>query len=117
MVTNEAYLPKPRANSASFRLPSNILDQIREVYESRNIAPNTLVNQIIEAHLDWHSLAPHAMLCYMPDSFLVRLMDGLTEEELSGIARETAMKDLVDISMFLRAKFGISSISNIAEPG
>ena len=39
----------------------------------------------------------------------------LTEEELHELARDTAKNDLVDISLFLRGGFTMTSVSNIAE--
>jgi hypothetical protein len=45
----------------------------------------------------------------------VRLINELTEDELNGLARDTAKNDLVDISLFLKGGFTIASISGIAE--
>ena len=67
------------------------------------------------AHLDWHSRAAHARLYYLPKSFLIRLINELTEEEIRESARDTAKNDFVDISLFLRGGFTIASLSNITE--
>jgi hypothetical protein len=63
----------------------------------------------------WHSLAPDAKLYYLPKSFLIRLINELTEQELNELARDTAKNDLVDISLFLRGGFTIAAVSNITE--
>lgn len=83
--------------------------------EDKNITPNTLVNQIVKAHVNWHSMAAHAKLYYLPKSFLIKLLNELTEEELNDLALETAKNDLVDISLFLRGGFTIASLSDITE--
>src|ERR687892_2455828 len=106
---------KPSTICATFRLPSEKLNKLRKVSEAKNVTPNTLVNQIIKAHLDWHSRAAHAKLYYLPKSFLIRLLNELDEEELNELARDTAKNDLVDISLFLRGRFTIASMSDIAE--
>jgi hypothetical protein len=106
---------KPSTTCATFRLPNEKLNKLRKVSEAKNVTPNTLVNQIIKAHLDWHSRAAHAKLYYLPKSFLIRLLNELDEEELNELARDTAKNDLVDISLFLRGGFTISSLSNITE--
>ena len=80
-----------------------------------NVSTNTLVNQILKAHLDWHSMAANAKLYYLPKSFLIRLLNEITEQELNELAREVAKNDLVDITLFLRGGFNIASISDIAE--
>jgi hypothetical protein len=112
-----AELTKPSSSTtcATFRLPKEKLEQLRKIAQTNNVTPNTLVNQIIKAHLDWHSRAAHAKLYYLPKSFLVRLLNELTNDELDELARDVAKNDLVDISLFLRGGFNISSISEIAE--
>ena len=108
-------IPKPSTTCATFRLSKERLNQLRSVSEAKNVTPNTLVNQIVKAHLDWHSRAAHARLYYLPKSFLIRLINELTEEEISELAKDTAKNDLVDISLFLRGGFTIASLSNITE--
>ena len=83
--------------------------------QTKSITPNTLANQIIKAHLDRYSRASHAKLYYLPKSFLIRLLNELTNDELNDLARDVAKNDLVDISLFLRGGFNIASISEIAE--
>ena len=108
-------MSKSTTKGITFRLPSEKLDRLRKVSEARNISSNTLFNQIIKAHLDWHRLAANAKLYYLPKSFLIRLINELTEDELHELARDTAKNDLVDISLFLRGGFSIASISDIVE--
>ena len=60
-------------------------------------------------------MAAHAKLYYLPKSFLVRLLNELTSDELDELARDVAKNDLVDISLFLRGGFNLASISEIAE--
>lgn len=110
-------IPKPLSTTtcATFRLPKEKLEQLRKVSQTKNVTPNTLVNQIINSYLDWHSRAAHAKLYYLPKSFLVRLLNELTDDELNELARDVAKNDLVDISLFLRGEFNLDSVSNIAE--
>ena len=60
-------------------------------------------------------MAAHAKLYYLPTSFLIRLLNELTNDELNELAMETAKNDLVDVCLFLRGEFNIASISKIAE--
>jgi predicted DNA-binding protein len=71
----ELTKPSPTTSCATFRLPKEKLEQLRRISQAKSITPNTLVNQIIKAHLDWHSRAAHAKLYYLPKSFLVRLLN------------------------------------------
>ena len=114
-VYKSSEVPKASTRGITFRLPSEMVARLQRVSEAKSISPNTLVNQIIKAHLDLHSLAAHAKLYYLPKSFLIRLINELAEEELKEIARDTAKNDLVDISLFLRGGFTLASISSITE--
>ena len=112
-----AEIPKPSSPTtcATFRLSKEKLEQLRKAADTKNISPNTLVNQIIKSYLDWHSMAADAKLYYLPKSFLVRLLNELTNDELNELALDVAKNDLVDISLFLRGGFNLASISEIAE--
>ncbi|MGA6989841.1 MAG: hypothetical protein WBX81_05460 [Nitrososphaeraceae archaeon] len=47
-------IPKSSTTGVTFRLPSEKLNTLRKVSKTKNITPNTLVNQIIKAYLDLH---------------------------------------------------------------
>jgi hypothetical protein len=47
-------------------------------------------------------MAADAKLYYLPKSFLIRLINELTEDELNELARDTAKNDLVDVNLFLK---------------
>ncbi len=52
VVLKAINIPKPSTTCATFRLSKEKLDKLRKVSEAKNITPNTLVNQIINSHLD-----------------------------------------------------------------
>ncbi len=106
---------KQSTKGVTFRLSKEKLEQLRKAADARNISPNTLFNQIAKSYLDWHSMAAHAKLYYLPKSFLIRLLNELTNDELNELAMEAAKNELVDICLFLRGGFNIASISEIAE--
>ena len=108
-------LPKTSTNCVTFRIPIQKLVELRTESETKQVSFNTLVNQIIKEHLEWHKLAYQAKLYYMPKSFLMRVIEQLGEEELDELARDTAKNDIVDVSLFLRGSFTLTSLSNITE--
>jgi len=108
-------LPKTSTNCVTFRIPIQKLVELRTESETKQVSFNTLVNQIIKEHLEWHTLASQAKLYYMPKSFLIRVIEQLGEEELDELARDTAKNDIVDVSLFLRGSFTLTSLSNITE--
>jgi hypothetical protein len=56
-----------------------------------------LVNQILKEHLEWHTYAGQARLYHVPRASMSRIVDKLTEEELSEFDIIIAKKDFVDI--------------------
>ena len=107
--------PRSKTNCVTFRITSERLTHLHKESGAKNITLNTLVNQIIKEHLDWHSLAAYAKLYYLPKSFLIRIINQLKEEQLCELACDTAKNDLVDISLFLKGGFSIASVFSITE--
>jgi len=108
-------LTKCSSNCITFRIPTEKLNHLRKELETKQISLNTLINQLIKEHIDWHGLAAQAKLYYLPKPFLMRIVNQHTEEQLRELARDTAKNDLVDISLFLKGGFSIATVSNLTE--
>jgi hypothetical protein len=106
---------KSATEGVTFRLPSENLEQLNKEAETRQISVNTLVNQIINEHLDWHLYAAQAKLYYVPKPFISRVLERFTEQQLADLAEASANKDFVDIGLLLRGEFTISSFLSILE--
>lgn len=106
---------KSATEGVTFRLPSDNLEQLNKEAETRQISVNTLVNQIINEHLDWHLYAAQAKLYYVPKPFISRVLERFTEQQLADLAEASANKDFVDIGLLLRGEFTISSFLSILE--
>lgn len=96
-MTTTLKASKAKTNCNTFRIPANKLDLLHLESATKQVSLNTLVNRILNEYLQWHSLASSAKLYYLPKSFLI------------------AKNDLVDISLFLKGKFNLTSISEITE--
>jgi hypothetical protein len=106
---------KSVTEGVTFRLPSENMEQLCKEAETRQISVNTLVNQIINEHLDWHLYAAQAKLYYVPKPLISRILENFTEQQLADLAETSAKKDFVDIGLLLRGEFTISSFLNILE--
>ncbi|MGH9953069.1 MAG: hypothetical protein ACRD5J_15740 [Nitrososphaeraceae archaeon] len=106
---------KSATEGVTFRLPSDNLEQLCKEAETRQISVNTLVNQIVNEHLDWHLYAAQAKLYYVPKPFISRILERFTEQQLSELAEASAKKDFVDIGLLLRGEFTMSSFISILE--
>jgi hypothetical protein len=88
------------------------LKNIEVRLESERLAQESVVATL---KAEWHNLASQAKLYYMPKSFLMRIIESLAEEELDELARDTAKNDIVDVSLFLRGSFTLTSLSDLTE--
>jgi hypothetical protein len=78
-------------------------------------AKNQKRNKSFKDHLDWHTFAAQARLYHVPRASMSRIVDKLTEEELSELAITIAKKDFADIGLLLRGEFTLPSFLNILE--
>jgi hypothetical protein len=108
-------IQKQATEGTTFRIPSSSINQLREESKKKQVSLNTLVNQILKDRLDWHRYAAQARMFHVPRSTFSRLVDNLTEEELSKFAVTIAMKDFVDIGLLLRGESTLTSFLNILE--
>jgi predicted HicB family RNase H-like nuclease len=53
---------KQTTESITFRMPLRSISQLRDESKKKQLSLNTLVNQIIREHLDWHAYAAQAGL-------------------------------------------------------
>jgi hypothetical protein len=105
---------KQTTEGITFRIPSSSIHQLREESQRKQISLNTLVNQILKDHLDWHTSAAPARLFYIPRSTMSEILGKLTEEEISELATTIAKRE-VDIGLLLRGEFTLSSFLNILD--
>lgn len=74
----------------------------REESKKKQISLNTLVNQIIREHLDWHTFAAPAGLFHIPKSTMSMVLSKLTEEEISELAIIIAKRNIDIALLFLQ---------------
>jgi len=108
-------IQKQATEGITFRISSSSIHQLREESKKKQVSLNTLVNQILKDHLDWHTYAAQARMFPVPRSTFSRIIDDLNEEELSKHAVNIAKKEFVDIGLLLRGEFTVSSFINILE--
>ena len=71
-------IQKQTTEDVTFRIPSRSINQLREESKKKQISLNTLVNQIITEHLDWHKYAAQAGFFYIPRSTMSVVLNKLT---------------------------------------
>lgn len=105
---------KQTTEGITFRIPSSSINQLREESKKKQVSLNTLVNQIIKDHIDWHANAAIAGFFYVPRPTFSRLVDHLTDREISELAIITGKRDM-DIGLLSGGEFTLSSFLNILQ--
>jgi hypothetical protein len=106
---------KNSTEGVTFRIPSDLLDRLRNESKDKRISLNTLANQVFKEHVQFHSFAAQARLYYITTALGSRLVNGLTEDQLSKIAEETAKKDVVDLVLLIKGEFTLPAFLNVLE--
>jgi hypothetical protein len=98
---------KKTTEGVTFRIPSNTLGELRDESNKKQVSLNILVNQIFKDHLDWHRYASQGRSIDFPRNCISRIVDKLTDEELSEIAVAISKKNFVDLAL-LRGEVTLS---------
>jgi hypothetical protein len=98
----------------SFAIAVSARDKHRLFKESTSnkVSLNTKIDQIIKDHLDWHTYAPDAKMIYMPRPWISKIVNLLTEQQISEIARDVS-KEFKDTCLMLRGEFTILSFLDV----
>lgn len=106
---DETELP---GDPVTITINSENMSQLYNESKGRQVSLNTRINQIIKDHLNWHTNAPAAKMYYLPKSCIIKVIDQLTELQISTLALDVA-RDFKDICLMLRGEFTISSFLDV----
>jgi hypothetical protein len=89
--------------AATFRFDKTILDQLRIEAEQKQINLNTLLNQIVRSHVEWHANAARAGFIPIRKGLIKRLFEPLTKEQIDALAEGVSL-GLTDETMLIVMK-------------
>ena len=105
---------RPESRTASFRIDSNLLDDLQQHADLKQISLNTLANQIFREYIEWYSSAPKSGYVAVRKSLIVQMLNDLTEEQILKYAKITA-KDSRDINLQLTGEYTLQSALKVIE--
>lgn len=88
---------------STFRLSRKSLDELKSEARRKGISLNSLVNQIIKEHIEWHSSAASAGFIPVRRMLIKDLIDPLDEKEIDDLAHN-AIQNLVGTAMLVIVK-------------
>ena len=106
---------KPSSGSVTLRFDNEILNQLRNESNQKRISLNTLASQIFQSHVEYDTYAGRAGMVSFPKSLLIRLMEGLDEEEVQDLSKHIAKNEIKDMTLLLRKEYTLSSFLDTIE--
>lgn len=104
-----------KTETASFRIDKDNLDKLRKEAEEKKLSLNVLLNQTIDHHVNFRSVAVPAGFLSFPKPVLVRIMEKLSEDEARKIGRDHFEQDVESICLMLRNKFDADTFMETVE--
>ena len=106
---------KPTSGSVTLRFDNGILNQLRNEANQKRISLNTLASQIFQSHVEYDTYASKAGMISFPKSMLIKLMDGLGEQEVEELSKYIAKNEIKDMTLLLRKEYTLSSFLDTIE--
>jgi len=100
---------KSKNESITFRISSEAVTRLRNEANDEDISINTLVNQILRNHNEWHSVSSKAGFISIRRGFVKALIDKLSDDEVKMLAMEIATTSNRDLLLILKNSVSIES--------
>ncbi len=99
-----------RTDTLTFRIDSEIVEKLRQEADQKDVTINTLLNQIIKQHIDWHSIAHKAGFIALRGALITRLLDEIGDENrIKLIAADHVRSSNKDLLLVLKDKYDIEA--------
>jgi hypothetical protein len=104
-----------KSESVTFRFNSEIMKDLRHEAEQKEININTLVNQIVKEHLNWHSNASKAGFIAVRRSFIINLISYLSDQDIISVAENVAKTTNKESILLLEKEYTMKSALDFIE--
>src|SRR5215218_2299966 len=117
MVIMQVLSSKKRSSSGSvtLRFDNDTLNQLRNEANQKRISLNTLASQIFQSHVEYDTYASKAGMVSFPKSLLIKLIEGLGEQELEDLSKHIAKNEIKDMTLLLKKEYTLSSFLDTIE--
>src|SRR5690348_16555042 len=88
--------------STAIRIKKTVLDELKQEAEQKMEDVNTLINQILTSHIQWHKLAKKSRLAYISKDLMAKTIDHLSDDQIIQMTYEFSKQQYVDIMHMLR---------------
>jgi hypothetical protein len=92
-----------------------LLDGLKEEAEQKRTSLNTLVSQVLQSHLEYHTFSGKVGMVSMQKTLLMRLMDRLSEQEVIALSEHIAKNELKDAILLMKGKYAADNVMDFIE--
>ena len=68
--------------STANRIKKTVLDDLKQEAEQKMENVNTLINQMLRSHIQWHNLSKKSRLVYISKDLMAKTIDHLSDEQI-----------------------------------
>ena len=97
----------------SFRLNKDVLSKLKKEADSENLSLNSLVNKVLEAHVNWHSSAAKLGIVPIGSEVIKELFKNMSNDELKKLAKNNVSRISEDL-LLLRNEDTLDSFLDLA---
>jgi O-methyltransferase involved in polyketide biosynthesis len=91
------------------------MKNLREESKQKDISTNTLLNQIVKEHLNWHANASKAGFIAVRRLLITNLISYLSEQQIISVAENVAKNTNKDSILFLKKEYTMKSALDLIE--
>jgi hypothetical protein len=104
-----------QSGSVTLRFDADMLDDLRKESVHKRISLNTLATQIFRTHTEYGSMSARAGMVSFHKSLLMRLMDKLSEDEISKLSEHIAKNEMKDTILLMKKRYDASAFIDFIE--
>jgi hypothetical protein len=112
---NDSSSESNGSSSITLRFRNSILQRLRHDAKQKRINVNTLCAQIIGDHTEYGSYASTSGMISFPKSLLVRMMEGLSVNEVEKLSENIAKNEFKDLVLLLKGEYSLKSFLDTVE--
>jgi hypothetical protein len=107
------YQKKTKTETITFRLPMNIIEELRKDAELENVSLNSLVSKIFANHIQWERYERKVGLLPMTKPFLKEVINQLSDEQITFLAQKIEKENFKNILVFIKDNHDIEDFIEI----
>lgn len=104
-----------QSGSVTLRFDAGMLEDLKKEAEHKRVSLNTLATQIFRTHTEYGSLSVKGGMVSFHKSLLIRIMEGLPEDEIVKLAEYIAKNEMKDTVLLMKKQYNAAAFIDFIE--